>query len=345
MPTGISALEKTLIGIEALAGATTDTVTTHWRGVGKIRDRRETVFPPEKVGRYGGTTRSYVPRTGSEGLLEGDAIFEQLPYIFQAGIYRATPTTDASSAMVWTWNVQTASTDAIETTDLGTLVVESGDNIGVETSRFMFVRSFNISGRQGEGVQVSATLQGREPSTSSSFTAVGSTDLENPAETVLFSKVRLYIDDSTGTIGTTQVSETIMDATFNMTTGWVEINAKDGRTDFSGIKRIDDEITLDIAFEHNASAETEKGNWRSQTERAIRLEFEGNSVSTTDAGATYNNKMLILDMWGKWSNLGAEGLEEQDGDNMLRGTFRVAYSANGANKARIIVVNELTTLP
>ena len=42
--TGVTALEKTLIGVEALAGSSTDTVTTHWRGMGKVQDRREIVF-------------------------------------------------------------------------------------------------------------------------------------------------------------------------------------------------------------------------------------------------------------------------------------------------------------
>lgn len=342
MTTGITASEKTLIGVEALAGATTDTVTTHWRGMGKVKDRREVVFPPEKVGRYGGTTRSYIPRTGSEVSLEGDATYEQLCYIFNAGIYLATPTTDAGTASIRTWTVQSASSDAVETTDLGTLVVESGDNIGSETARYCFIKSFSLSGRQGEGMQISAVGEGRAPTTNASLTAVGSTDLENPAETILFSKVALYVDDTTGTIGTTQISETILDSTLNMTTGWVALPAKDGRLDFSSIKRVDDEIVLDVAFEHNSLAETEKNAWRAGTERAIRLKFPGSALTTTD---TYDTKTLIIDLWGKWRSFGAEGLEEQDGDNIYRGQFRAAYSPAAANKARFIIVNEVATLP
>lgn len=345
MPTGITALEKTLIGVEALAGSTTDVVTTHWRGTGKIKDTREVMFPEEKVGRFGGTTRSYIPATGSEVTLEGDATYEQMPYVFNAGVYLTTPTTDASSGLTYTWNVQTASTDAFQTTDLGTLVVESGDNVGVEIARYCFVKNIVMSGKQGEALMVNADLEGREPTTSASFTAVGTTDLENVASTILFSKVRLYIDDSTGTIGTTQVSETILDSTLNFKTGWVALPAKDGRLDFSSIKRVHDEITLEVVFEHNASAETEKGNWKSETERAIRLMFTGNALTTTDAGATYDAKAFIIDLWGKWSSFGAEGLEEQDGDNIYRGTFRAGYSAVADNKARFIIVNELSSLP
>lgn len=343
--TGISALGKTLIGVEALAGATTDAPTTHWRGTAKLADRRETVFPPERVGIFGGTTRSYVPRTGGEVVLDGDATFEQLCYIMNAGIYLATATTDASSGFTRSWRVQQSSSDAYVTTDLGTMVIEVGDNIDVESQRFGFVREYSLSGKQGEAIQVNATVQGRAPSTSSAFTAVGSTDLENPAQTILVSMGRLYIDDSTGTIGTTAKTETILDFSFKHTTGWVAMDAKDGRLDFSDIKHVDDEMILDVTFEHNGTAIAERAAWRAQTERAIRLQFAGNALTTTDAGATFDTYALRLDLYGKWMTFGADGLDEQDGDNIYKGSFKVAYSAAAAAKATISICNESGTLP
>lgn len=342
MATGVTALEKTLIGVELLAGASTDVVTTHWRGMGKIKDRREVVFPPERVGRIGGTTRSYTPRTGGEVTLDGDATYEQLPYIFNSGIYLTTATTDTGSGYVYTWTVQSASTDLLATTDLATLVVESGDNNDVEISHFCFTREFTLTGRQGEGMTVAAVLESRAPSTSSGFTAVGSTDLENPCETILFSKVAMSFDDSTGTIGSTAKTETILDFSLKHTTGWVALPARDGRTDLSNIKHIDDEIMLDVTFEHNGVATAEKAAWRAETERAIRLEFTGSAL--TSAG-THATKKFRADLYGKWQSFGAEGLEEQDGDNVYKGTFKVAYSAVAAAKASYTIVNEVVTLP
>jgi hypothetical protein len=342
-PTGVTALGNTQIGLEATAGATTDAPTTHWRGMGVLKDRQEIVFPPERVGRLGGTTRSYIPRTGGEVTLDGDALFEQLPYIFNAGIYLTTATTDSGSSIVRTWTVPSASTDLISTTDLGTLVIENGDNNDAEIARFCFVREYTLAGKQGEAMTVAATLESRAPSTST-FTAVGATDFDNPAETILFSKVALYIDDSTGTIGTTQVTETILDFSLKHTTGWVPLPARDGRLDFSNIKRIDDEILVDMTWEHNTNASTEKGKWRSQTERAVRIEWTGSALSTTD---TYSTKLLRLDMVGKWQTFAAEGLEEQDGDNVVKGTFRAASTTAGSaySKAVWTIVNEVATLP
>jgi hypothetical protein len=343
MATGVTALSNTQIGLEALAGATTDTVTTHWRGMGKLADRLEVVYPPQRVGKLGGTTRSYIPRTGGEVTLEGDALFEQLPYIFNAGIYLTTATTDTGSGYVYTWTVPSASTDLISTTDLGTLVVEVGDNNDAEIGRFGFVREYTLAGKQGEGMTVSATLQTRAPSTCT-FTAVGTTDFDNPAETILFSKVALYIDDSTGTIGTTQVTETILDFSFKHTTGWVELPARDGRLDYSNIKRIDDEIMAEMTWEHNTNASTEKAKWRAQTERVVRIKWEGTAL--TSAG-TYTYKTLQIDMVGKWQTFAADGLEEQDGDNVVKGTFRAASTTAGSAYSKCVItdVMDLAALP
>ncbi len=345
MATGVTALEKTLIGVEASAGGSTDAPTTHWRGMGKIKDRREVVFPPERVGKIGGTLRSYIPVKGGEVLLEGDAKFSQLAYIKNAGIYNATPTTDTSSAQIRTWTVQAASSDALATTDLATLVVESGDNIETQTTRFCFVSEYTETGRQGEALQISAILPSRDPSTASGFTTVGDTDFDNDSESILCSNVYLYIDATSDTIGTTQKTETYLEHTFHHVTGWVALAAKDGRLDFSDVKHIDDEMTLDVTFEHNGVATAEKDAWKTQTERAIRLKFTGAALTTTDAGATYDTKAYVMDLYGKWLTFGAEGLEEQDGDNIYRGTLRIGYSSIAGKKAVLTLVTEQATLP
>jgi hypothetical protein len=114
--------------------------------------------------------------------------------------------------------------------------------------------------------------------------------------------------------------------------------------DFSNIKRIDDEIMVDMTWEHNANASTEKGKWRAQTERAIRIEWTGSALSSA---GTHTYKTLRVDLVGKWQTFAAEGLEEQDGDNVVKGTFRAASTTAGSaySKAVISIVNEVATLP
>lgn len=338
MAEGISALGITQIGQEVVAGGSTDPATAIWSGMGVLKDNLRVVFKPEKVGILGGRTASYIPETGGEANLSGTATYEQLGYIFQSGIKTVAPTTDAGSAKIWTWAVQQGSSDPIATTDLTTLVLEVGDNIQAEIARFGFTREFTLSGAAGDALELSAILQTRAPATGT-FTA----SLTPPTvEDVLFSLGSLYIDDTTGTIGTTVKSNTLLDMNLKMTTGWMAKKTKDNRLDFSFIKRADDEIVLDITFEHNSIAVAEKAAWRAKTERAIQLTFAGTTLSTTD---TYSTKMLIINLYGIWETFGAAGLEEADGNNVYKGTFRARYSPTATAKASFVIVNELASLP
>lgn len=341
MPEGISAASRTQIGTEVVAGGTTDPASTIWRGMGTIKDNLKVVFPKEKIGIFGGAARSYIPETGGEISLEGEATFEQLPYIFQAGIKSVVATTDTSSAKIWTWAVQQGDSDPIATTDLGTLVVETGDNIQAEVARHGFVKDFTISGAAGEALEVTATIETRAPATTT-FTS----GLTVPTvESILFSLGALYIDESTGTLGATIKSSSLLDMTLKVTTGWVSKKAKDNRLDFSFIKRTDDEIMLDITFEHNTNALTEKAAWRAGTARALRLTFLGTALTTTDAGAAYDTKAFVINLYGVWETFGAAGLEEADGNNVYKGTMRARYVAEKTAKASFVIHNELATLP
>jgi hypothetical protein len=337
MAQGIKSLRKVQIGQEVSAGGSTDIASTIWRGMGTLVDSRETTFPEEDIGILGGTTRSYVAKAGGEIGLEGDATFEQLPYILNAGVYKTTPTTDTGSGYIYTWTVQNASTDPIASTDLQTLVIEGGDNNEAEVMRFGFVSEFNISGTAGEAATVNATVVGREIAGGYTYTA----GLSIPTvESILFSKAKVYIDDSTGTIGATQVSNTLLTADLSMTTGWQSVMTADGRIDFAFVKRVTDEIKLQMTYEHNATATTEKATWRNQTERAIRILVEGAALASS---GVYTLKTFIIDLWGKYESF--DTLGDQDGNDTVVASFRAAYSPAAANKARFTIVNELSALP
>jgi hypothetical protein len=342
---GIRALHKVYLGREALAGAATDTVTVVWRGTGVMDDNRETVFPDENIGILGGVNRSYVPMTGSEITLEGDATFEQLPYILGAAMYRETAASDnLSSGFIRAYDWQVTAADPIETTDLATLVIEGGDNQRMERARFGFVRELVLSGAAGEAWQVSGTLQMRELADIATLDLTASSDVTlQTVETMLFSKTKIYIDPSSDTPGTTEKSNTLLNASLNLTTGWQAMMTASGRLDFSDIKHVGGEGTLEVTFEHDGSATAEIGHWRNQNERVVRLLCTGSTYSTTAAGATYDGKTFVIDAFGKWENF--EPLGEQDGNNIVTGTLRIGTSTATDERLQIKVVNEIETLP
>jgi len=336
---GIDALRKVQLGRESTAG-TAVAATDIWRGMGVITDNTVVTYPDERIGIAGGTTRSYIANTGGTIALEGDATYEQLHYVLDASVYLATSTTDASSAFIRAYDVQYSSTDSFATTDLQTYTIEAGDNQQCEQMAYCFCTDFNLSGDAGaddSSLKLTANFEGRAVETTD-FTAALSV---GTVETILFRKGELYIDPTSDTIGTTQVSQTLFAMDFNMTTGWRAYPAADGRTDFSFAKWTGAEITCQVTFEHNATAVTEKAAWRNQTERAMRLKFTGNALATTDGGATYDTKTFIIDMWGKWESFDA--LSENEGNDQVVGTFRAVYSPTAGEKARFTIVNEVST--
>lgn len=339
MANGIKALRRIQGGAESTAG-TAVPATWIWRGTGTGKDNSKITFVEEDIGLLSDALRTYKAETGGELTLEGVASFEQLGYFYQSGVYATTPTTDAGSARIWTWNDQTASTDPVATTDLQTYTMEFGDNAGEEEMAFCFTRELKISGSAREALMVTATMEGRTVAPST-FTPSSDAPVTT-AESILFTNGSLYIDDVTSStdIGITQVSQTLFQAELNHVTGWKGYPAADGRTDFSILKRTKNDITLSLTFEHNASAIAEKAKWLAQTERCIRLMFTGNALTTTD---TYSTKTYIVDLWGKWESFDA--LSDNDGNDQVVGLFRAGYSTTAGLKARWIIVNELATMP
>jgi len=332
---GIKALRRVQISQMAL-NSTTDVATTYWTGMGVLDDLRETVFPEDNVGIIGGVNRSYISKTGGEITLEGDAAFEQMAYIFDSAIHAATATTDSGSGYIRTYNLQWTSTNPIASSDIQYLVIEGGDNQQAEIMRSAFCRELTISGSQGEPVKVNALFEGQAVSTAT-FTS----GLTIPTvETILMSKGKLYIDPSSDTIGSTQKSQTILSFELNMNpTGWQPIPVGDGNLYFSGVKFVGNSPELQITFEHDASAVSEIANWRSEAERGIKLIFEGTAL--TSAG-TYTYKTLIFNLYGKWMSF--DPLGDQDGNDIVTGTFRVGYSSAAAAKGSIVLVDETSAL-
>mgnify|MGYP000854766745 FL=1 len=324
---GIKALRRIQLGKETDPG-TAVAATAIWRGTGTIQDNLTTVFPAEDVGILVGTDRSYIPKAEAMiSLAETEATFEQLPYLFEAGIRHVTPSTD-TPGYKYEYIIPVASTDSISSTDLQTFTVEGGDNAQAEEFAYGFARTITISGTAGQAVMMGAEIVGRQVGTSS-FT----TPLSIPTvEEILTSKGKLYIDAADGTIGSTQKSNTLLDFSLSITTGWIPVYTADGNIYFSFAKPTAPEVMLSLTFEHETSSIAEIAAWRAGTARQIRLKFDGTS-----------SKYLTLDMAGKWDNF--EAIGERDGNDIVTGNFRCRYNSTAALFFEAVVGNALSALP
>ncbi len=330
---GLKSLRKLQLGREVTAG-TEVAATTLWRGSGALQDDIEIVFVDEDIGVFSGSDRTYVSKFGGSLTMdETPASFQQVGYLFDAGIELiASGSADgAGSNFIYTYDVATTAAPTTKT-----YTIEGGDNQQEEQMLFCYVESFTLSGVGGGPLNNGGAWKGRQVNPGT-FTAAQAAPT---VEEILFSKGVVYLDASGGTIGTTQVSDTLLAATVNVSTGIIPKWTTDGSLDFSFIQYTEPEVTLDVTFEHNASAVTEKANWRAETVRLLQLKFEGSAFTT--GGTTYSNHTLIVNLAGKWESFAA--LTDQDGNDIVTGTLRAKYSATDTLFGQFIVSNELTAL-
>lgn len=333
----VKLLRRLQIGVESTdAPGTAVAATTLLRMTGTIQDTRETVFAEEDVGYLSGVDRTYVPKVGAELEVEGEATFEQLPYILKAGVDHAAATTDTGTGYIWTFNFPTTAAK-----NLNTYTIEGGDDQACEKTSYAFVTEFALSGEAGAAWKMSASWVGRAINDTDSFTDSASVTLST-VEEMLFSKTKLFIDNATAStdMGLTQKSNTLIGAELNVTTGWGPVFTGEGNLYFSFIKCAEPEILLKITFEHDGSATAEKTAWRAQTARQIRLQCLGSALTT--AGA-YTYKTVNIDLVGKWETFDA--IEDKDGNDIVTGTFRARYNSTTTTFASITVVNNLATMP
>lgn len=340
---GITALRKIQIAQETTAGTAVTTASAIWNGTGLLVDDREIVQPPDNIGLAFKTGRSYTPKLHATiNLDETAASFEQLPYILSGGIEKLTTgAADGSgSGKVWTYDL---STNAQPSAPL-TYSIQGGDNQRQDIAEYCYVKEFTLSGAGGEPVNVTATLAGRQ-ATDGSFTAAIA---PTTSEEIMFSRGKLYIDDTGGTMGATQKSNTWLGFELTVPTGWQEVWSGDGNATavFSFIKNtlwVDPGVTGSLTLEHDATGEAELNKARAGSFRLLKMIWEGSTLTTA---GSYTYKTLAFDAVVQYDSV--PSLDEQDGNSTVKLPFHVIYSSADATQCpnpKFVVVNTVGTLP
>jgi hypothetical protein len=302
-----------------------------------MKDDREVVFPEEFIGVIGGGDRSYIPKlAGSVSFDSVDATFEALPHLLMAGIEYTTSsgTVDGTgSGYVYTYTIPHSTAPTIKS-----YTIRAGDDQQAEIMEYSIVQNFTLEGNAGEALMMSADWFGRQITNGSYSTSVSVPTVES----ILASKATMYLDAVSGTYGATAVSDTLLSATLNFNNLIQPKFTMDGQLYFDFHYVGNREITGSLTFEHNASAVTEKTNWRAETPRLLRLLFAGTALTTSTA--THATKKLIVDLPIKWESFDA--ISDQDGNSTVTGTFRSRYNATVANAGKFVVVlNSTTSIP
>lgn len=334
MPTyGVKPLRRLQLGRETTSG-TAVAATALWRGVGTLQDALTLKEANEDLGILMGVDRSYI--SAYLGKLSMDAVpatYEQLPYLFEAGIKAVnTGSQDGTgSDYIYAYPFGTNAANS-----LNTYTIEGGDNAGAERMAFCYAESIKLSGKGGEAVMMSANWVGQQI-TPQAFTTSPAIPTVNE---ILFGHSKLYIDAINGTAGTTQQSATFIGMDLEIKTGIQHVFTGDGTLSYSFIKTTMPEVTLKVTYEHESTSIAEKAYWRAQTPRLLQVKITGPAVTT--AGTTYNNYTLLATLPGRWMQFDKIG--EQNSNDIIVGTFKSKYNATAAAGPSFTVVNQLTTL-
>ena len=335
MAAGIKALRKIQFGKETVQG-TAVVCSTIWRGEGVLVDDRTIELPAEDVGTYESYGRTYIPMLHATiALKETPATFEQLPLLLEIGVKAVTTgvTDTGGSGKIYAYPAPVTAANT-----LLTCTIEGGDNQRADEMEFSHAESISLSGAKGEAVMMSAKLRGRQ-ATDSEFT--GTATLPT-VEEILFGKGKLYIDATT--IGTTQKTQTWLGFKLDWPTGWKEVFTGDGNLYFAKLEYTGHQakkpITGELVLEHDTTGEAEINAARAKTTRLIRMQFDGNALTT--AGSAYTYKALRIDLAVKYTGVPEVG--DQDGDDIVTLPFQVVYASAASLAAQITVVNELAAI-
>jgi hypothetical protein len=309
MAYGIRKLRELQLAREATAG-TAGTPDILWRGpVQMPEDTRNRVFVEENVGQRDPTGRYYdAALQAIINMPEQPATFDQLVHVLEAGITEETPAQDGTGGYQYAYVLNAAANDP------KTYTMRGGDNSDVLEAEYCFVTQFELSGRVDEAVMLTAAWEGRQVEDASLETLSPSS-----VEEILFNQGKIYIDDSGGTIGTTEKAGSLLGFRLVVQTGWRAVRGADGNLYFYAIKNVGGMATLELTLEHDAVATAERAAMRSGSVRLVRLQFDGSTIA---GGSNFSGKALRIDFEGKWQADSFRTLEDENGDDIVTGTLR-----------------------
>jgi hypothetical protein len=314
---------------EVTAG-TAVVATAVWRGpAADIEDQREIFHPgnEESVGLLVPTSRTYVGRLGAAlSIPETELTFEQFPHVLEAGIMTATPSGSGPYVRAYSPSL----TAAVRT--IRAYTIETGNKLAGDAHEmpYSFVESFTLSGRTGEAWKQSSNWRGRQK-----VEAALTGSLALPAvEEALFSKTSVYIDAGGGTIGTTQVTGVLLEASITVTTGIVPVFSADGQLFFIAHKFVKPSLEYSLTMELHSGGvvNAERAAFESQAMRLIRFAVPG---STAD-------RALEIDIAGKHTAVG--GYQNSEENTTVQISGEAKYSSADSLFFAFEVTNGVATM-
>lgn len=279
-----------------------------------------------------------ITRKGMTARFETDLTFEDilfpLLFGFKGGV---TPTEQTVGEGDQLWTFQNAPTLADPAQESATIEqrFSNGTTHYDRTSTFMMLSQFEISADQGgDASKITMELFGR---TSNDNAITGALTLPTPFDLIAALDWALYVDDTWGGLGGTQIQSAMRSFTFRYMTGLSPaLYIGDGRLDMADVRLGPRGAELEMTWENGASMDTELGKFESNAKRFIRLEATGDQIGAGE------NKRVRIDGAYQYDNIGEPG--EADGNDTRTLSLRTVAD-DDSNDLLVEVLNSLTAYP
>jgi hypothetical protein len=336
MPSDLRVLEIAQLGRETTPG-TAVPQTTRWVGQTNVTPEEPKFWSRTQSGvMFPRSQRGTIAQRSSRVRFEGDLTFEQPLYVWNMGLAALTTPTGAGADRTWQFT-PSVTAPTLNTFTLGYRKSDGTTNWD-ERIAYLFAESWEISANIGENAKITADLVGRPVELATAITGAIAVPTVNYVPSSLF---KLYINDTFGTLGTTQKTCTIVSFRLTYTTPFQAKFYLDGRADLSfcghGLK--DADYSLEIVAEYTADmlAEQQKADDNPGALRYIRLEAVGATLGAS-------NYEIEIDGAFEYEQGGFDVDGDRDGNGTVTLRLVGSYDAANALGLKAKAVNAMTTL-
>lgn len=336
MPTGVRELRIFQIGRETTKGTGVAATYRMVGGMMLVKPDAQVRMPDPQIGVLIDHPTSDVitlQRTNIE--IGGDLTYEQIILIANMALKGVTTPTGAGADKTWTFNPIFTADNALNSYTLERRL-HDGTTTWDEEVNYVLCEDFELSGNVGEIATYRANLFGRKLDRASTLTGAIAVPAVNY---VSCADVKMYVDNTFGGLGTTQVTS-LISWKVGCRGQYQPKQFQDGRAnrDFAthSIKKIGYDLTATVEWDAVINGERVKADDRSI--RYVRIE----AVGAVLGGSNYK---LTVDMALRY----ADGMFDQEGERDNNDTvdleFVDAYDSTNLIGIKLVAVNALTTHP
>jgi len=293
--------------------------------------------PMENIGVRADSYRAHILQVfWAQPLTLPEGYFQILPALLSIGLVgdiTAVEQTTSQGDMLWDFDPSHTADNALDS-----LTYETGDDTEAYEIEYVMAESFGLSfqvnqGQEGSPVELGADLFGRQV-TDTTFT--GGLSLPSP-EPINGKLSRLYKDSTWANAGVTELSNILRGGNLEILNGTHPKFLGSANQYFDEHGQGPIAARLGLTLERGAASDAIFDDFQAQTERLIRLAFNGSQIGTGD---THN---LTVDLFGTFESVTPLNAEDR-GNNIDVAEFVAHYDPTGAKNVRVQVTTDVSAI-